>query len=159
MGSFLFGKSTVEWKIALERLQEFPDEAILQVLEISFNGLQKPQKEIFLNIACFFNNQKKEYVSKILDIFGLYPVIGLKELADKSLLKIMDDDIVWMHDLLEEMGRNIVHQECLDDLGKRSRLWDYKDIDKVLKKKKVRGYLENLSLFPTFMFNNLEFEL
>ena len=159
MGSFLIGKSTVEWKIALERLQEFPDEAILQVLEISFNGLQKPQKEIFLHIACFLNNQKKDYVSKILDIFGLYPIIGLKELVDKSLLKIMDNDIVWMHDLLEEMGRNIVRQEFLDDPGKRSRLWDYKDIDKVLKKNKVRGYLENLSLFPTFMFNNLEFEL
>ena len=144
---------------ALERLQEFPDEAILQVLEISFNGLQKPQKEIFLHIACFFNNQKKDHVSEILDILGLYPVIGLKELADKSLLKIMDNDVVWMHDLLEEMGRNIVCEECLDDPGKRSRLWDYEDIDKVLKKNKVRGYLENLSLFPTFMFNNLEFEL
>ena len=42
LGSFLFGKSTVEWTIALERLQEFPNEAILEVLKISFNGLQKP---------------------------------------------------------------------------------------------------------------------
>ena len=159
LGSFLFGKSIIEWKNALERLQEFPDEAILQVLEISFNGLQKPQKETFLHIACFFNNQKKDYVLKILDILGLYPVIGLKELTDKSLLKIMDNDIVWMHHLLEEMGRNIVCQECLDDPGKRSRLWDYEDIDKVLRKNKVRGYLENLSSFPTFMFNNLELEL
>ena len=107
-------------------------------------------------ILCFFNNQKKDYVSEILDILGLYPVIGL---ADKSLLKIMDNDVVWMHDLLEAMGRNIVYQECLDDPGKRSRLWHYKDIDKALRKNKVRGYLENLSLFPTFMFNNLEFEL
>ena len=39
--SFLFGKSIVEWKIALERLKEFTEEAILHVLEISFNGLQK----------------------------------------------------------------------------------------------------------------------
>ena len=45
-----------------------------------------------------------------------------------------------MHHLLEEMGRNIVCQECLDDPGKRSRLWDYEDIDKVLRKNKVRGY-------------------
>ena len=42
LGSFLFGKSTIEWTIALERLQEFPDEAIPKVLEISFNGFQKP---------------------------------------------------------------------------------------------------------------------
>ncbi|XP_065638909.1 disease resistance protein RUN1 [Quercus suber] len=150
LGSFLFGKSTVEWKIALERLQEFPDEAILQVLEISFNGLQKPQKEIFLHIACFFNNQKKDYVLKILDILGLYPIIGLKELTDKSLLKIMDNDIVWMHNLLEEMGRNIVCQECFDDPGKRSRLWDYEDIDKVLRKNKGTEALKAMDIVSTY---------
>ena len=137
MGSFLFGKSSVEWKIALERLKEFPEEVILQVLQISFDGLQKPQKEIFLHIACFFNHQKKDHVVEKLDILGLYPVLGLEELIDKSLLKIMYDDMVWMHDLLEEMGRNLVFQECLDDPGKHSRLWVYKDIDKVLEKNKV----------------------
>ena len=115
LGSFMFGKSTVEWKTKLEKLQE-------------------SQREIFLHIACFFNNQKKDDVLEILHILGLHPFIGLKELTDKSLLKIMDNDVVWMHDLLGEMGRNIVRQECLDP-GKRSRLWDYEDINKVLKKK------------------------
>ena len=123
----MFEKSIVEWKIALERLQEFPDEEILRVLKISFDGLQKPEKEVFLHIACFFNNQKKNYVLEILDILSLHPIIGLKELIDKSLLKIMDNDVVWMHDLLQGMGRNIVCKECLDDPGKRSRLWDYED--------------------------------
>ena len=137
LGSFLFGKSSVEWKIALERLKEFPEEVILQVLQISFDGLQKPQKEIFLHIACFFNHQKKDHVVEKLDILGLYPVLGLEELIDKSLLKIMYDEMVWMHDLLEEMGRNLVFQECLDDPGKRGRLWVYMDIDKVLEKNKV----------------------
>ena len=137
LGSFLFGKSSVEWKIALERLKEFPEEVILQVLQISFDGLQKPQKKIFLHIACFFNHQKKDHVVEKLDILGLYPVLGLEELIDKSLLKIMYDNMVWMHDLLEEMGRNLVFQECLDDPGKRSRPWVYKDIDKVLEKNKV----------------------
>ncbi|KAL4597629.1 hypothetical protein ACB092_11G002900 [Castanea dentata] len=149
LGSFLFGKSIVEWKNELERLQKFPDEYILRVLEISFNGLQKSQKEIFLYIACFFNNQKEDYVIRILDILGLYPIIGLKELADKSLLKIMDNDVVWMHDLLGEMGRNMVRQECLDDPGKRSRLWDYEDINKVLKKNKGTETLKAMDIVST----------
>ena len=87
-----------------------------------------------MHIACFFNHQDKDEVVEMLDILGLYPGIGLKELIDNSLLKIMDNDIVWMHDLLEEMGRKIVFQECPDNPGKHSRLWVYKDIDKVLKK-------------------------
>ena len=45
--------------------------------------------------------------------------------------------MVWMHDLLEEIGRKIVFQECPDNPGKCSRLWVYKDIDKVLEKNKV----------------------
>ena len=152
LGSFFFEKSTVEWKNELERLQEYPDCSILRVLEISFNELQIPQKEIFLHIACFFNNHKEDDVLEILNILSLYPSIGLTELIDKSLLKIMDN-IVWMHDLLQGMGRNIVCRDYLDEPWKRSRLWDYEDINKVLKKNKVRSYLENLSTFPTFMFN------
>ena len=106
-----------------------------------------------MHIACFFNNQKKDDVLEILHILGLHPFIGLKELIDKSLLKIMDNGVVWMHDLLEKMGRNIVCQECPNDPGKYSRLWDYEDINEVLKTNKVRSYLENLSSFPTFVFN------
>ena len=99
-----------------------------------------------MHIACFLNNQKQDYVLEILGILGLYPI--LKELTDKSLLKIVDNDVVWMHDLLKEMGRSMVREECFDDPGKRSRLWDYEEINKVLKKNKVRSYLENLSFIP-----------
>ena len=37
-----------------------------------------------------------------------------------------------MHDLLKEMGRDIVRRESHEDLGKRSRLWSYKDVLHVL---------------------------
>ena len=156
LGSFLFGKSTVEWKSALERIKEYPNPKVLHVLQISFDGLHDTEKEIFLHIACFFNHKKKNRVVQVLDNLGLHVGIGLTQLVDKSLLKIMDHDVVWMHDLLEEMGKNIVFEECPDDPGKRSRLWVKKDIDKVFRKNKVRNYLEKLNSFPTFMFNKFE---
>ena len=53
----------------------------------------------------------KDHVVEILDSLGLYPNVGLKELSNKSLLKIMYNNVVWMHDLLEEMGKNIVRQD------------------------------------------------
>ncbi|TQD93218.1 hypothetical protein C1H46_021123 [Malus baccata] len=37
-----------------------------------------------------------------------------------------------MHDLLEEMGCEIVRQECMKEPGKRSRLWRYEDVCHVL---------------------------
>ncbi|KAK4580869.1 hypothetical protein RGQ29_024497, partial [Quercus rubra] len=136
LGSFLIGKNIVEWRSALKRLKEYPDDTVLRVLKISYDELHVTAKEIFLHIACFFNHEKKDIVVEVLDGLDLYPDIGLKELIDKSLLKIMYTGRVWMHDLLENMGKNIVHLECPNDPGKRSRLWHYEDIDKVLRENK-----------------------
>ncbi|KAK9987256.1 hypothetical protein SO802_032207 [Lithocarpus litseifolius] len=155
LGSFLIGKSIAEWKSALERLKEFPENTILQVLKISFDGLHVTEKEIFLHIACFFNHGKKDFVVEVLGILDLYPDIGLKILIDKSLLKIMDNGIVWMHDLLEEMGRNIVRHECLDDPGNRSRLWHYKDINKVLRKNKGMEAIQAMKIM-TFDIQHMQ---
>ncbi|QHO22388.1 TMV resistance protein N [Arachis hypogaea] len=41
-----------------------------------------------------------------------------------------------MHDLLQEMGKNIVFQESPNDPGKRSRLWSQDDISRVLSQNK-----------------------
>ncbi|GMY19126.1 TMV resistance protein N-like isoform X1 [Fagus crenata] len=138
LGSFLFGKSIVEWESALNRFKESPNGEVLKVLQISFDGLENPEKEIFKHIACFFNHEKKDHVIEILIILGHHAHIGLKELIDKSLLKVLDNDILWIHDLLEEMGRYIVRQECPNGPGKRSRLWLYKDIDNMLKRNTIR---------------------
>ncbi|XP_075649613.1 TMV resistance protein N-like [Castanea sativa] len=133
LGSFLFDKSKDEWKSALDRVKEYPEREILNVLQISYDGLQEAEKEIFLNISCFFNHMNEETIIEILDILELYPKIGLRVLNDKSLIKLQENQL-WMHDLLQDMGKDIVHQECREDPGKRSRLWLNKDIDDVLTK-------------------------
>ena len=140
LGSFLCNRSTYEWKSELDRLKEFPKRKIINVLQISFDGLEDIEKEIFLNIACFFNHKNQDTITAILDCLELYPEIGLRVLTDKSLIKFQDNRL-WMHDLIEEMGRDIVRRECpKDQLGKRSRLWLYEDIDNVLTNNTVRAY-------------------
>ena len=139
LGSFLYNRSLDEWKSELDRLKEFPKGEILNVLQISFDGLQETEKEIFLHIAFFLNFINQETIIAILDHLELYPKIGLRVLIDKSLIKLQEDKL-WMHDVLQEMGRDIVRKECPKDPGKRSRLWLYKDIDNVLTKNTVRGY-------------------
>ena len=133
LGSFLINRSIHEWKSELDRLKKFPKRKILDVLQINFEGLEEMEKEIFLNIACFFNHESQETIKEILDILGLSTEIGLSVLREKSFIKLSWNH-VWMHDLLQEMGRDIVRCECVDDLGERSRLWLYGDIDNVLRK-------------------------
>ena len=148
LGSFLFGRSTDEWKDALERLREKPNEIVNQVLKISFDGLEESEQEIFLDIACFFNHEVEDHVVQILEILGCHPGIGLRVLIEKSLLKISNNELL-MHDLLRDMGRDIVRQESCTEPGKRRRLWLYEDIDLVLRNNTVRGYL--FELIPYFL--------
>ena len=150
-GSFLFGRSIEQCKSILNRLKEFPATDILQVLRISFDELHETEKEIFLHIACFFNHKKKIDVVEILDNLGLYPDVGLEILFDKSLVKFVGGS-VWMHDLLQELGKNIVYEECPKVLGKRSRLWLFEDINDVLTENTVSGYLKKLSMYPIILF-------
>ena len=44
-----------------------------------------------------------------------------------------------MHDLLQEMGREIVRREAPQEPGIRSRLWHHKDIFSILKNNTVSG--------------------
>ncbi|XP_050266631.1 disease resistance protein RUN1-like [Quercus robur] len=133
LGSFLFGRSTDEWKYTLERLKEKPNEIVNQVLKISFEGLEESEQEIFLDIACLFNHEVEDHVVEILENLGRLPRIGLKILIEKSLLKISENNELGMHDLLRDMGRDIVRQKSRDEPGECSRLWLYEDIDRVLR--------------------------
>ncbi|XP_037495005.1 disease resistance protein RUN1 [Jatropha curcas] len=145
LGSFLFGRSINEWRSALERLKEIPNREILDKLYISFDGLQEIEKKIFLDIACFFKGEDIDYVTKVLESCGFYPEIGMRVLLSKSLIAISNDRI-WMHDLLQEMGREIVRQSCYEEPGKRSRLWLYKDVYHVLSKNTGTDQVEGIVL-------------
>ncbi|XP_031258176.1 TMV resistance protein N-like [Pistacia vera] len=59
VGSFLCDRSVDKWKSALDRLKEHPDEEILRVLRISYDGLKITEKQIFLDIACFLKGKDK----------------------------------------------------------------------------------------------------
>ena len=140
LGSFLFGRSIEEWKRALNMLILHPESEILYLLEICINGLGKVTRDIFLDIACFFKGEDKDLVIEILDCLDLNGNFGLSKLIEKSLLEVSSDNRLWMHDLLQEMGRIIVCRESANDPGRRSRVWVYNDIHNVLKKNMVRGY-------------------
>ncbi len=79
----------------------------------------------------------KDRVIEILENCGFDARIAISVLMDKSLLTI-ENKKLWMHDLLQEMGREIVRRESLKEPGKRNRLWLRKDLFNVLTKDTVR---------------------
>ncbi|KAG4123197.1 hypothetical protein ERO13_D11G312690v2 [Gossypium hirsutum] len=145
LGSFLCGRDIVQWRSAIERLEQDSNREILNTLRISFDGLEEREKNIFLDIACFFNGGKKDLVMKVLDGCEFFSDIGIDVLSTKSLIKVSDDNQrLGMHALLQEMGRKIVEEKCVNEPGKRCRLWNEKDVHHVLTKKTATEVIEGM---------------
>ncbi|XVF78230.1 hypothetical protein PTKIN_Ptkin14bG0113600 [Pterospermum kingtungense] len=142
--SFLRGRDAAQWRSAIGRLKRDFNKEILNRLQIGFDGLEETEKSIFLDIACFFNGEEKDFVIEVLDGCGFFPYIGIDVLIKKSLIKVDEHNKLRMHDLLQEMGRKIVAEQFLREPEKRCRLWEDKDVYHVLTKKTATEAIEGL---------------
>ncbi|KAE8712028.1 hypothetical protein F3Y22_tig00110264pilonHSYRG00048 [Hibiscus syriacus] len=125
-----------DWESEVDKLKEYAQPKILQILKSSYEGLDELEKNIFLDIACFFNWEHKDTVETILSGYYKGVVSGINNLVDKCLLDVGYFGSISMHDMLEEMGKDVIHQES-KDTGKRGRIWNPKDVNQVLRYNKV----------------------
>ncbi|KAB2627168.1 TMV resistance protein N-like [Pyrus ussuriensis x Pyrus communis] len=144
LGAFLDNKSVLVWKDELKKIARNPHLGIQKVLRTSFDELDGLQKEIFLDIACFFKQMKKDFATRIMEGCDFHPHTGLDVLVGRALVSISSDGVLEMHDLIEEMGREIVRQEYIKEPGRRSRLWSYEDVHHVLNKKTATEAVESI---------------
>ncbi|KAK0573491.1 hypothetical protein LWI29_008878 [Acer saccharum] len=89
---------------------------------------------------------KREDAIDILRGCGFSAEIVLTVLTGKCLIKFIEDNILWMHDQLKDMGRQIVQQGSLGDPGQWSRLWDRDKILTVLKNEKGTRNIQGIAL-------------
>lgn len=150
LGSFLSGASVEVWKNALEKLETIPNNEVQKKLEISYTYLDDHDKKLFLHIACFFYGKEKGFVVKVLKECDLYPAVGIQNLIDRCLVTIGKGNKLTMHQLIQEMGREIVRQESPEAPGMRSRLWHHKHSFSVLRKKSGSERIEGL-IFDTHL--------
>lgn len=132
LGSFLCGKDKDEWVDAIDRLEKIPFKDTLEKLELSYISLEDEYKEIFLDIACILKGKSKNDAIRILESCGFYAKNGLKVLEQRSLITISKDEVLGMHDHIEEMGKNIVRRMHPDEPNKHSRLWIDEEIEDIL---------------------------
>ncbi|KAK9937715.1 hypothetical protein M0R45_014487 [Rubus argutus] len=144
LGSHLSNESVERWRAKLDCYEGDPFDSIHSILRISYDALAYRVQQVFLDIACFFKGQKKDYVIQLLQCFLKNPEDCIQELVQKAIITIELDRIL-MHDLLEQMGKDIVHEESPTEPGERSRLWFHEDVCHVLKENtgtnKVRGIM------------------
>ena len=111
-------------------------EKFIKYLKVSYDGLEEMENDIFYDISCFFKGTK-DFVVNILDKCSLYPKIGIPILINKSLITMDQYGTISMHDLVQQMGMEIVQQESPNIPRKRSRLCNHEDALKVLTGNKV----------------------
>ena len=138
LGSNLWCKTIHEWDSQLHKLEKEPEMKILSVLKTSYDGLDRSQQKIFLDIACFFEGENRDFASKILDGCKLYGEINIRVLWDKCLITVTSDNRICMHDLMQQMGWQIVREDYPEDPNRWSRLWNIDDIYHALIGEEVR---------------------
>ncbi|WZZ88099.1 hypothetical protein YC2023_116678 [Brassica napus] len=106
LGSDLCERDNQYWEDKLDRLTSKSHGDIYEVLETSYEELSIEQKNVFLDIACFFRSEKVDYVKSLLNSHGVDVSSVIEDLLDKCLITLSDDRIE-MHDMLQTMGKEI----------------------------------------------------
>lgn len=152
LGCFLHRRSKKQWESALSKLETIPNMELWKVLKISYDGLDDEEKEIFLDVACFFNGKHIDDVERILEGFGFSAAIGIRILIDKSLITI-ESNKLQIHTLIQEMGREIVRQQSIKEPGNRSRVWKVEDACHLLEKDTVVRIKCQFSFFNKIVYH------
>ncbi|KAI3754396.1 hypothetical protein L1987_54179 [Smallanthus sonchifolius] len=160
LSSHLCGRTKNEWVDAIERLKTIPFKKTLERLELSYNGLEDDQKEIFLDVVCILKGERIDRAIRLLKSWGFNAQIGLRVLDRKSLITISDteylgmhdhiEEMGWkylgMHDHIEEMGWNIVCRSHPLEPSRHSRLWIKEEIEDMLVNESVLKKIKFIDL-------------
>ncbi|XP_024042954.1 TMV resistance protein N-like [Citrus clementina] len=125
LGCFLYKREKEVWESAISKLQRILDPSILEVLKISYDSLEHKEKNIFLDVACFFQGEHVDPVMKFFNASGFYPEIGISVLVDKPLIAICSFKKIRMRDLLQELGGEIVRKESINPGNRKQFVVDY----------------------------------
>ncbi|XP_023885952.2 TMV resistance protein N [Quercus suber] len=126
LGSCLFGKSASEWKNALKELKEAHHE-MFETFTVSFHLLSDKQQKLFLNIALYHLGMEKNYTLGILQDSNLSLESELQVLCRRFLVTVDCLNRLTMHDMVREMGREIVRRQSQEEPGEYNSVWSRED--------------------------------
>ncbi|KAG2331536.1 hypothetical protein Bca52824_002716 [Brassica carinata] len=143
LGKELYGRGgNGQWVTIHEHDEALTNKNIQHLFKSCYDCLNRPQKEAFLDVACFFISQDHTFVKTVVDSSCGDGTSVIKDLADKFLIEITSGRVE-MHGLLYTLGKNLASQN-------QWRLLNQQDIIQALEKKldfagAVRGIFLDMS--------------
>jgi hypothetical protein len=162
LGASVSGQSEKVWSSVLKSLEDRLDEQVIGKLKLSYESLSASDKNLFLDIACFFVGKKQNKTISILDGCGYHTGLGIQKLCHKNLLTIergkLDNDksrngTLGMHQLLQYMAKQFVCNESIYPED-RSRIWRHKESLGILTSKNGGEKIEGLALDMNILKRN-----
>ncbi|XP_071719636.1 disease resistance protein RUN1-like isoform X3 [Rutidosis leptorrhynchoides] len=150
LGKSLHNRDVTYWEDSIQVLKKEFGSPINNVLRMSYESLpSENDKELFKHIACFFVGKDREFTETVLNACEINTRSGITNLIDRFLLSIGHNNTLMMHQLIQELGRDVVYKESPGMPWKRSRIWCHEDSFKVLKDKKL-NYVQINGSFENF---------
>ncbi|CAI0427648.1 unnamed protein product [Linum tenue] len=143
-GSLLFRRDRNFWEEKLEELKDIAPSQVLERLKVTYNDLSYNEQQIFLDIACSFIGEKREFPFYLWSDCNLYPVSGISTLVHRSLIKFDERNEFWMHDLIRDLGRSIIREEDNQHPWKRSRILSNEDALDILEREEENDLVKIL---------------
>ncbi|KAB2603593.1 TMV resistance protein N-like [Pyrus ussuriensis x Pyrus communis] len=148
LGSSLYKRGQDAWNSVRDNLRKIPIPTVFDSLKVTYDGLEKTEKRIFLDVACLHKGKPTTEVLRVLDnSFGISSSSMIDVLIERSLVYNGSGNTIEMHDLIQEMAWTIVHEES-EEPGLRSRLWLSNDIFHILTTNTGSRAIEAISLRP-----------
>ncbi|GLJ07513.1 hypothetical protein SUGI_0068580 [Cryptomeria japonica] len=126
LGSQLYGESSKKyWQSQLNKLSILVPDDIKSRLKVSYDTLDKEEKEMFLDVACFFIGWKRSSAIAVWDGSHWDGLHGLQRLVNKCIVELYEERStirIRMHEHLRDLGREIANQQS------PYRLWSKQQI-------------------------------
>jgi len=158
IGEVLFDKKGDEalWCEATKALHK--NEDIMDCLKLSYNSLGEVEQEMFLDVAFFLVGAPKDVALDFWNSDDYFnpASIRLCKLIDRCLLKVNENGFLTMHDLLQDMGRDVVMKKSPRNEGEQSHLCNPSSVIKVLEQNRVT-IMTTVTYFPHVFVHVVKF--
>ncbi|XP_057843449.2 disease resistance protein RPV1 [Cryptomeria japonica] len=143
IAEMLYRKSEEYWNSNLKKISRLLPSEVNKRLRLSYDALDNEEKNIFLDVACFFIGEKSNLAIAVWDAAEWSGLQSLENLVDKCLVEVDKQKRIRMHNHLRDLGREIAI-ECSPH-----RLWSPKQVDNITRYTEQRTLIRGIMAATT----------